>query len=163
MSWTKRQFIEQAFSEIGMAGYVFDLSPEQLQTAMRQLDSMMATWSAKGIKVGYPTASSPENSDLDTETGAQLEANEAIYLNLGIRLAAGFGKQVMQDTKTSAKMAYDALMGVSVFPRQQQMPGTMPAGAGNKTWRRYDDPFLRQPDDNPLANQNNGQLGLVGD
>ena len=31
MGWTKRQFIEQAFDEIGLASYAFDLGPEQMQ------------------------------------------------------------------------------------------------------------------------------------
>jgi hypothetical protein len=31
------------------------------------------------------------------------------------------------------------------MPMEQQMPGTMPAGACSKPWRMYDDPFLRPP------------------
>ena len=42
MGWTKQQLVEQAFEEIGMANYVFDLQVEQLQSAMYQLDAMMA-------------------------------------------------------------------------------------------------------------------------
>mgnify|MGYP003525752305 CR=1 FL=1 len=53
MGWTKRQFVTQAFEEIGLAAYVFDLTPEQLQSALRRLDSMMASWNAKGIRLGY--------------------------------------------------------------------------------------------------------------
>jgi len=33
------------------------------------------------------------------------------------------------------------------------LPGSMPAGAGNKPWRVYDDPFLRRPVDPLLAGQ----------
>ena len=33
MSWTKRQYIVDAFEEIGLASYVYDLQPEQLQSA----------------------------------------------------------------------------------------------------------------------------------
>ena len=40
MGWTKRQFVTQAFEEIGLASYVFDLTPEQLQSALRRLDAM---------------------------------------------------------------------------------------------------------------------------
>ena len=29
MGWTKREYVEQAFEEIGLASYVFDLTPEQ--------------------------------------------------------------------------------------------------------------------------------------
>jgi hypothetical protein len=54
MGYTKRQFISAAFEEIGLASYVFDLQPEQLQSALRRLDAMMADWNAKGIRLGYP-------------------------------------------------------------------------------------------------------------
>lgn len=150
MGWTKRQFVTQAFEEIGLASYVFDLTPEQLQSALRRLDSMMASWNAKGIRLGYPIPSSPQNGDLDEETNVPDSANEAIYLNLATRIAPGFGKTVAVETKASAKMAYDTLLSRAAMPPEQQLPGTMPAGAGNKPWRA-DDPFLHQPVDPLLA------------
>lgn len=161
--WTKRDFIEQAFNEIGLAGYVFDLSPEQLQTALRQLDSMMSTWDGKGIRLGWPISITPGNSDLDTEVPIIPWANEAIYLNLGVRLGPAFGKAVSQETRINAKMAYDGVLLKASRPQQMQYPGTLPAGAGNKTWRDYNDPFIRQPDENPIQVGGNGQLTFPGD
>lgn len=151
MGWTKRQYIEQAFSEIGLAGYVFDLSPEQLQTALRQLDSMIASWGAKGIRLGWPMPSSPEGDDLDDETNVTDFANEAIYQGLAVRIAPGFGKTIPQTTAFLAKQAYDQLLALSAAPMERQLPGTMPAGAGNKPWRTYDSPFIRPPIDPLLA------------
>lgn len=153
MGWTKRQFVTQAFEEIGLAAYVFDLTPEQLQSALRRLDSMMASWNAKGIRLGYPIPSSPDDSDLDEQTNVPDSANETIYTNLGVRLAPSFGKTVSPDLKSIAKAGYDTLMSRAAMPPEQQLPGTMPSGAGNKPWRTYDDPFLRQPSDPVLAGQ----------
>ena len=152
MGWTKRQFVEQAFEEIGLASYTFDLSPAQLESAMRRMDTMMATWNAKGIRLGYPIPSSPENSDLDQETNVPDSANEAIYLNLGIRLAPGYGKTVSPDTKVSARAAYEAILSKAAMPVEQQLPSTLPAGAGNKPWR-YDNPYLQDPVDPLLAGE----------
>lgn len=163
MGWTKRQYIEQAFSEIGLAGYVFDLSPEQLETALRQLDAMMMTWNGKGIQIGWPFSLSPGNSDLDTDTGNISWANEAIYLNLALRIAPGFGKAVMPETKINAKLAYDSVLSRAALPQEKQFPGTLPAGAGNKTWRDYDNPFVREPNKDPLKTGGNGQLIFSGD
>ena len=87
MGWTKRQFVEQAFEEIGLATYTFDLSPEQMQSALRRLDAMVATWNGAGIRIGYPLPSSPQDSDLDTETNVPDMSNEAIYTNLAIKIA----------------------------------------------------------------------------
>ena len=144
MGYTKRQFITGAFEEIGLADYVFDLSPEQLESALRRLDAMMMEWNAKGIRLGYPSPSSPQDSDLDTETNTPDSAWEAVITNLAVRIAPGYGKTVSPDTKMVAKEAYNTLLQRATFPLEQQLPSTMPSGAGNKPWW-YDNPFLQQP------------------
>ena len=159
MGWTKQQFIEMAFNEIGLASYVFDLSPNQLQAALFSMDSMLAPWNAKGIRIGYPLPSSEYASSLTQETGTPDSANEAIYLNLAIRLAPSYGKIVSTDTKISAKQAYNALLARSFKVIPMQLPGTMPAGAGNKPWRFNGDPFL-QPPVNPVDVGPDGILEL---
>jgi hypothetical protein len=157
MGWTKRQFIEQAFDELGLASYVFDLGPEQTQSALRRLDTMMAAWNALGIRLGYPLPSSPQDSDLDEQTDVPDSANEAIYTNLAIKLAPSHGKQVMPDTKATAKESYNTLLSLAAMPTQQQLPGTMPSGAGNKPWRVCDNPFIRPPVD-PVTAGGDGQI-----
>ena len=133
MSWAKRQIIAQAFDEIGLASYVFDLQPEQLQSALRKLDAMLATWNAKGIRIGYPMPSSPEDSSLAEETGIPDAAGEAVYLNLAVRLGPSYGKMVPMETKIAAKQAYDALVARFIQVQEFQLPTTLPSGAGNKT------------------------------
>ena len=148
---TKRDYIEQAFTEIGLAGYIFDLTPEELNSALRQLDGMMAMWNGRGIRLGWPAPSSPQGSDLDDETNITDMANEAIYCNLAVRIAPSFGKAVMGMTPFLAKQGYDLLLSLAAAPMERQFPSTMPAGAGNKPWRTYDSPFLRPPQDPLLA------------
>jgi hypothetical protein len=138
--------VTQAFDEIGLASYIFDIQPEQLQSALRRLDTMMATWNGKGIRLGYPLPSSPQDSDLDEETLVPDSANEAIYTNLAIRIAPSFGKAVAVEVKVAAKQAYDILLQRAAAPIQMQLPREMPAGAGNKPWR-IDDPFVAPPTD----------------
>jgi hypothetical protein len=152
MSYTKRQFVEEAFAELGMASYTFDLSPQQLDACLRRLDTMMATWNARGIRLGYPLPSSPQDSDLDTDTQVPDSANEAIITSLAIRLAPQYGKTVSLDTRTTAKQAYDTLLSRAAFPIEQQFPRTLPMGAGQKPWR-YDDPFMPAPTDPVLSGQ----------
>ncbi len=151
MGWTKREYIIQAFEEIGLASYVYDLTPEQLQSALRRLDSMMAGWNANGIRVGWPLPSTQDASDIETQTNAPDIANEAIYFGLAIRLAPSYGKVVSPETKQMADASYSNLLNqTSEPPPQRQYPGTMPRGAGNKTWRNYNNPFATNPVD-PLA------------
>lgn len=147
MGYSKRQFIAAAFEEIGLASYAFDLQPEQQQSALRRLDSMMADWNGKGIRLGYPIPGSPQFSDLDEPSEVPDSANEAIITNLALRLAPSYGKTVSSNTQATAKDSYNTVLSRAVYPSQQQLPGTMPAGAGNKTWRVYNNPFIRPPVD----------------
>lgn len=159
MGYTKRQFVLAAFEEIGLAAYTFDLQPDQLESARRRLDAMIAYWNGKGIRLGYPIPSSPQDGSIDEETFVPDSAYEAIICNLGIRLAPSYGKQVMPSTMATAKQGYDTLLQRATFPLEQQMPSTMPAGAGNKPWRVYDNPFLRPPV-NPVQVGPDGPLEL---
>jgi hypothetical protein len=156
MGYSKRQFVEAAFEEIGLASYVFDLTPEQLDSAVRRLDSMMAAWNAKGIRLGYPIPNSPQDKDLNEPSYVPDSAYEAIITNLGIKIAPSYGRTPTNDTKISAKQSYDTLLARATAPIEQQLPSTMPRGAGNKSWR-WDNPFVPIPVDPVLA----GSDGLI--
>lgn len=158
MGYTKRQFVEAAFEECGMASYVFDLTPQMLNSAMKQMDAMMAAWNAKGIRVGYPLPLSPQDADLDEATNVPDSANEAIIKNLALRLAPSFGKTPSAVTFATAKLGYDTLVARSVGTLEMQFPRTLPAGAGNKPWR-YSDPFMPAPQD-PVRVGPDGDLEL---
>lgn len=151
MGYSKRQFIEAAFEEIGLASYIFDLQPQQLESALRRLDAMMADWNGKGIRVGFPLSLSPQQSDLDEQTYVPDMANQAIITGLAVRLAPAYGKQVMPGTLAIAKSSYDTLLAKAAMPPEQQFPDTLPSGAGNKPWMY--DVFLPGPVDRVLAGQ----------
>ena len=153
MAWTKQDYIEQAFDELGLSAYFSDLDSDQMQKALIKLDSMLATWNADGIRIGYPLPSSPGGSLLTTETGVPDAANEAIYLNLAIRLAPAYGKTVQAETKLSAARAYNALINRFLEIIEFQMPQDLPSGAGNRRADQYNkfvippsDPLLVGPD-----------------
>jgi len=156
MSYTKRQFVEAALEEIGLADYVFDLSPEQLQSAVRRMDAMMAAWNAAGIRLGYPLTSNPDNTDLDTVTAVPDSANEAIILNLALRLSPSYGKAIALPTSAAARMAYNTLLSRAAMPAEMQFPQTLPVGAGQKSWN-IDWPFF-QPPSEPLLAGEDGEI-----
>lgn len=131
---TKRQIVELAYASVGLAGFAVDLQPEQMEHARRILDSQMATWNIKGIRLGWPIPSSPSGGDLDDETNLPDWALEATYLNLGIRIAPMHGKAVTPDFKASARAAYDAMLISVVRPVGRRMPGGYPLGAGHRTF-----------------------------
>jgi hypothetical protein len=132
MGYSKREIILAAFEEIGIASYVFDLQAEQLQSALRKLDSMMSMWESKGIRIGYTSVSTPDNSDMDDQSGLPSKAIEAVTLNLAIRLAPSFGKSVPMEIHKGAKQAYVALLSASASPVESVLANTLPLGAGSK-------------------------------
>lgn len=145
MSYTRRQFVEAALSEIGLASYFYDLTPDELLAAARRLDAMMADWNGRGIRLGYPLPGSPDATALDVETNVPDAANMAIICNLAVQLAPSYGKQVMPETKITARNGLTTLMARAAQPREMQFPGTLPSGAGNKPWRTTMDPFVSPP------------------
>lgn len=158
MGWSKRQIIEEAFAELALAGYVFDLSPEVMQRALRRLDTMMATWQAKGVSVGYVVGLTPDNSDLDQDSGLPLVATEAVYMSLAVRMAAGEGKALPPSTLRATAEAVNALHShiARGAVRQQQMRAGTPMGASPY----YGDPFSAEPDTQPLRAAQDGGLAL---
>lgn len=143
MSWTKRQLIQQAFDEIGLAPYVFDLSADQYQSTLRRLDSMISGWESKGIRLGYPLPSNPQDSDLDTQTNVPDKTVDAIFLNLAVRIAPSYGKVVSQETKANAREAYDCLLIDYAKPIEMRLPAGYPVGAGYKPYV-IDEPFSQR-------------------
>jgi len=158
MGWTKGELVDEAFGEIALQGYVFDVGPEAREGGLRRLDAMLAQWNAVGIRLGYALPSSPSTSDIDAQSGLPDSAVEAVFMNLAIRIASGHGKVLSQDTRNTAKSGYDTLMSRAAFPPQQQLPNTLPQGAGNKPWRRSDSPFMPTPVDPLLGTQGGDQI-----
>lgn len=146
MGWTKRQFIVAAFDEVGMSDYVYNMQPQDLQSALGRLDNMMAEWNARGIRLGYPLAGSPGSSDIDADTSVPDAANEAIRCNLAVRIAPAFGVTPMPETKATARKALNTLSAWAQTIPEMQLPGTTPRGAGQKPWRGYGSPFMPTPD-----------------
>ncbi len=156
MSYSKRQYITAALEELGLASYVFDASPEQLQSSLRRLDALMAEWNGMGIRLGYPLPSSPDDSDIDEETGVPDWANDAIICNLACRIAPSYGKQTLPATMASANRGLNAILSRFTAPIEKQLPARMPLGAGNKN----SDPFTEAPVD-PLLAGPDGPLEFV--
>lgn len=155
MGWTKRQIVVKAFSEIGYASYIYDVMPEQLYDALTSLEAMMGDWETMGIETGYPIADNPTVEDLDIQTKVTINAYTAIYANLALDIAPMFGKTVLPQTSMKARRGYVGLLNMVAFPREQQLPSTMPLGTGNKPWRSWR-VFVDRPIE-PLVNINGDQ------
>ena len=142
MGYSKRQFIREALSEIGIADYEYDVSAEQREAVLRRLDTMMGSWLGKGIDLGYPLPDDPEFSDDTIDTEVQTYANEAIITNLAIRISPSYGKEPSARTLITAKDSLNVLYLKFGQPTERQLP-QMPVGAG---YKQYDWPFSEDPE-----------------
>jgi hypothetical protein len=140
VSYTKRQLVETAFEELGLASYTFDLQPDAIMSGLRRLNTMMGEWNGRGINLGYPQPFGPDDGDLDVESNVPATAAEAVITNLAIRIGPSFGKSALAETKATAKFAFNQLLTAAAIPQQRRMP-QMVAGAGNKPWI-YGQPFI---------------------
>ena len=135
MSWTKAQIVGEAFSELGLHGWEFDLTADEKQTALRRLDAMLARWEGEGITLGYLFPDVPGQSVLSEDSGLPEAAIEPVFMNLAVNLAPGFGKSATPQTMAAAKAGWDLLTLDAALPGQQPVPGGMPLGAGWKAGR----------------------------
>lgn len=134
MGYSKRELINGAFEELGMASYVFDMTPEEYQGAARRLDSMMSEWSARNIRLGYPASTNPSNIDIDKATSVPAGAVDAIMTNLALRIAPSYGKTPSEETKNTAKTGFEVVSGRVAPAGIRQYPTSLPIGAGNRPW-----------------------------
>lgn len=143
MGQTKRQLVSTALEGIALASYVFDMTPEEMLSAVNRLDSMMAQWIKAGIRVPYNLA---DEADADQDSGLPAHAVEAVTAALSIRMAKTFGKTVPPELRAEAARGLQALQTATVqMPTMNLHPST-PVGAGNR--RRYGRfrPFVGSPE-----------------
>ena len=132
-SWTKREIILQALEEIGIHSYEYDSTAEDLQSALRQLNSMMGTWINDSIVFDpeYPLSTTIADTNIDADTNAPAEAIEPMYLSLAARLAPNYGKAASPDTKLNARIGFTGLLRNYVASDEYSL-GRFLRGAGAK-------------------------------
>lgn|SRR5574343_32002 len=154
MAWTKRQYIEQAYEVLGLASYVYDLQPEQWRGGLQKLDLMMTEWNTRGIRVGYPVPSNPNDSELSEVCNCPDAANPAIVSNLAIRIAPSVGKAVPLELLSIANSTFKTVLGYCATPGEIAFGRNIPSGAGNGTGSVY------LPQDEALAAGADSTLGV---
>lgn len=130
---TKRDIITRAFEELGLGAYQYDLQPEDLNTAVRRLDSLMAKWAGYGIETGYPLSMPGDTNTIDQEIGLITQLIDGASCALAISLAPQYGKQPSPETRREARNGFvNGLRLASVPPQKAINVTNVPAGAGYK-------------------------------
>jgi hypothetical protein len=128
----KLELIHGAYTELGLANYVFDIQPEEITVALHRLDRMAGEWDALGIRIGYNLPPSVRESNANDEAGIPIWAEDTFIANLALRIAPTIPKQVSSDTRIAAKTGYNTLLVGNYEIPQMQYPRQMPIGTGNR-------------------------------
>lgn len=157
--WTKRALVEKAFGELALAGYVYDITPEEMQDAASRLEAMVGGW-LRTVSLPFNFSANPTSIDLDADSGVPMVHAETVYCGLALRMCPTNGKQPHPDTRVAFREGWSALLNDAAFPPPVQLPNTLPAGAGNARARMTRNPFMPTPDTGPLQVADNGGLVL---
>lgn len=152
----KRQIIESAFGRLGMAGYEFGRTPEEINAALILLNDLMAEWPFSEIA----TYEQPDygNGSADQSSGIPRADVAAVVAKLALLLAPEMGATLSPEAKASLGRSVASLHSryatVPSMPRRRE-----PRGAGNKA--AYP-PFISE-DVSPSSDYDPGDLaGLIG-
>lgn len=115
---TKKEIINLAFEEIGIAYYTFDIQPEQYISALKRLDSMMSNWKAKGLESNYIISSPISGSSLEDDAILNEGAIMPVYTNLALELCSMFGKTPSVVNLKNANSSYKNLINLNTIDTQ---------------------------------------------
>jgi hypothetical protein len=133
---TKRDIIERAMTEMGLAGYEFDPQPDEYSTALHRLDDLMAELGGPGnnMDLGYNFPAQYGGGDIADIAGVPNFSVGALGLLLSQRLMPAIGKDMKRETRVSLSQAMIALRAACAVIPNRQLPRTTAIGAGNKPY-----------------------------
>jgi len=131
---TKRQIVDMAYEECALAGYEFDVTPEELQSALRRLDTLMAEWQGSGLRMGYNFPASIGTGNLDDWSGVPDACMDTAAKYLALRIAPRMNKALGSEARQARAAGMVALRTYCMTPVERQLSVNTPYGAGNKYW-----------------------------
>jgi len=134
---TKRQIIDMAYEECSLAGYEFDVTPEEMFSALRQLDALMAQWRVTGIDLGYNAPETFGGGDLEDYSGIPDGAISGAAISLAMAKAPSMGKALSIETRARLNQSMIAVRAMSARIPPQGWGRSTPAGAGNRWWSQW--------------------------
>lgn len=126
----KRDILEMAFEDCRLAGYEFERSPEEVASALRKLNALMAEWKAhQGIDLGYaqPAYGAGDASDA---SGIPQSAMNAVASYLALRIAPQMGKALAPEAKANLARAFSLLQAEHASVPSMPMGRNTPRGSG---------------------------------
>ena len=147
---TKGQLVQSAFRHLSIIGAFTQPSATDMDNFLQYLEMMMASWTNKGLNLGYKLSAFGLNPEAAEDSGIAIDDASGVSLNLAVYGAASIGKLLPQSLKSEA---YQAKLGLySSEVSQRESLSVLPAGAGNNHCGGY------QSIEDPVTVENNGNL-----
>ena len=143
-STTKRQLVEQMFTECALNGWEYDLTADEKDTALTRLDMLMWELKGRGMNLGYNFPTAIGAGSLDDELGCPDQAFFALAILGAERLCPTMGKTQSRESRIAMNNAMKALYNVDLGIMPMNYSRGTAVGSGNKPWAtRY--PFAIIP------------------
>jgi hypothetical protein len=139
----KRQLIELAFGDIGMAGYEFGRTPEEDNDALLRLNSLMREWPWNTLGYAQPTYGVGSAQDA---SGISYEAMNAVSAALALRLAPIMGATLSGEARANLANAMSKVYALTASVPSMPFAKNTPRGAGGEHPGLVS-PFLDECDD----------------
>lgn len=135
MKATKAYFVQEGIAELGLAGAVYDMQPEDIERICNRLDANLAELETKGARIpGWSYADTPNVSNSATEVNVPTGLVNLLILSAAIVAAPSIGKNLSSVTVAQLKLARDNLLYRGRSIPQYQRNTNMPVGSGNQVW-----------------------------
>jgi hypothetical protein len=135
---TKGAIVIRALGKLGIANYVFDTEAEEDVSALRQLDSLAASWQGKLRPFGYLQPATNGASLPSDDAGIDEADVDAFIYGLAEVLAPDYGKNLSGPIMKRAADERSAFLCRYQVQAEYAMPRRQPVGAGNdRSYRRF--------------------------
>jgi hypothetical protein len=125
----KRDIIELAFDDCGLAGYEFDRTPEEQGMALRKLNALMMEWPWSGLGYSQPSYGTGQ---VEGPSGIPDSAINAVAQYLALRIAPGMGNALSPELRASMASSKAVLFAQLAVIPDMALPGNTTRGTGNR-------------------------------
>lgn len=152
---TKGQLVNVALKHLAMSGSLINASTQDEYDFLVFLEMMVASWTNKGIQIGYKLSEFGIDPDATEESGIAIDDASAVALNLAVYAANSKGLMLLPNLKGEAYTAYCGLFSAELIQRESN--SMLPTGSGNTYEGNYMSDF--QPIDDNLTVGSDGTVG----
>ncbi len=129
---TKRQIVEMAYEECSLAGYEFNVTPQELFSGLRKLDALMAQWRQSSKDLNYNFPAKFGDGDLEDYSGIPDAAVNGAAISLAMAIAPAMGKQMSAESRGRLSKAMTVISALGAQRVCQGWGRSTVAGAGNR-------------------------------